>query len=34
VLSGNVCRCTGYVSIVKAILDARPSYQNASLVQS
>ena len=30
VLSGNVCRCTGYLSIVKAVLDARPAYQNAS----
>jgi aerobic-type carbon monoxide dehydrogenase small subunit (CoxS/CutS family) len=26
VLSGNVCRCTGYVPIVDAILDARPAY--------
>ncbi|MGZ5875778.1 MAG: (2Fe-2S)-binding protein [Bradyrhizobium sp.] len=34
VLSGNVCRCTGYLSIVKAILDARPSYQKAGMVQS
>ena len=34
VLSGNVCRCTGYVSIVKAIMDARPSYQKAGGMQS
>jgi aerobic carbon-monoxide dehydrogenase small subunit len=29
VLSGNVCRCTGYVPIVDAILDARPAYAAA-----
>jgi carbon-monoxide dehydrogenase small subunit len=29
VISGNICRCTGYVSIVKAILDAAPSYRKA-----
>jgi carbon-monoxide dehydrogenase small subunit len=29
VLSGNLCRCTGYMQMVAAVLDARVAYQGA-----
>ena len=30
VLSGNICRCTGYITIVQAILEARDGYRERS----
>lgn len=33
VLSGNICRCTGYIPIVQAVLEARAAYRKGGKVE-